>query len=72
LSNIKQRLSIKFKSTVDVVAFDCDAIFKQMEDDPNYPARTVINIPGKNLKIVSKTIDFIKQKYIRGNLIIYF
>ncbi len=72
MSNIKQRLSIKFKSTVDVVAFDGNVIFKQMEDDPNYLARAIINIPGKNLKIVSKTIDFIKQKYIRRNLIIYF
>jgi len=57
---------------VDVVALDGDVIFKQMEDDPNYPVRTVINIPGKNLNIVSKAIDFIKQKYNPGNFIIYF
>jgi hypothetical protein len=72
VSNIKQRLSNKFKSIVDVVALNCDVIFKQMRDDPNIHARTVINIPDNNFKIGSETFDFIEQIYFRGNMIIYF
>ena len=54
--------AIKFNSEVDGVAYDGEVNFNKMEDGPNYPARTVINIPDKNLKIVSETFDFIKQK----------